>query len=351
MAITQGTWGPLLGPASYLDFGVTEGVFGDNAGVLSNPNQRQAVNPSYYTQPNLIPNSLRPTNTSSPAPTTTPQGGTSTGTPVNQPSAPGAPGAPSVEDQARNDYFAYLDSQMSSLPGVQSSLEGQIGNAYQGQRSSINTALQTTQNNLDQSRNEITENKVSSLRDLDQSMMNQLRAGNVYLGSRGAGDSSASDQYAYALSKMGTQSRSDVQRQANQLYSQVNTQWNNAQSVAQDQLNQLDTWKNSQLADIGQYVQSLRGNIDAARATYIQDRLSQIDNQVNTYKNAIATWISSNADSVGQVINQLQQYGISPNTSITSSGIPSTNWTGGGQTGGNAIFGYGGQRKDERTGY
>ena len=55
----------------------------------------------------------------------------------------------------------------------------------------------------------------------DNFNLNQLKAGNTYLGVRGASDSTAGNQLAYALGKIGTQQRSGIEKQANQLYAQV----------------------------------------------------------------------------------------------------------------------------------
>jgi len=59
-------------------------------------------------------------------------------------------------------------------------------------------------------RGEVEKNQVKTLRDLSENVRNSFMAGNVYLGARGAGDSSASNQYAYALTKMGSKQRADI---------------------------------------------------------------------------------------------------------------------------------------------
>ena len=225
---------------------------------------------------------------------------------------------PSAQDQALSSYNSYLDNELSELPGLQSSLNDQVNNQYTGSQSTINSGLTQTLNNLGDSNNQIDTNKATSLRGLDQSMQNQLKGANTYLGVNGASNSTAASQLAYALGKVGTQARTNVETQANGLYAQVQTQMNNAKSVAQDQLQQLDTWKNSQLDQISQYIGTLKGNIDQTRANYIQSTLQNIDNQVNTYKQAVVSWITNQATSLGQLTSQLQQYGIGPNANITT---------------------------------
>lgn len=350
--MATGQWN--IGPINLPDFGITEalGIGQANPFVTGNylsANAPAGFSPSQGQQQQILKQQPVTAPVYGPAKPTNLNTNTTTNNPTTPP-ASNNPSAPSVEDLARQSYFSYLDSQMNNLPGLQNDLTSQINSAYGGQQSSINTGLQTTLNNLGQSQSQIDQNKAKSLRELDQSMANQLKAGNVYLGTRGAGDSSAANQYAYALSKVGTQARSGVQQQANQLYAQVQTQMNNAKAVAQDQLNQLDTWKNTQLAQVSQYISSLRGNIDSARANYIQSWLGNIDNQVNTYKQAVASWITNNAQSVGQAVQQLQQYGIGPNPSISSPNLPASNWTNP-QDYSNYLFGYSNQKKDQNSGY
>ena len=96
--------------------------------------------------------------------------------------------------------------------------------------------------------------------------------------------------------------------------------------MAQDQLNQLNTWKNNQLLQVTDYINQLRGNIDQAKQQYIQSWLANMDNQVGNYKNTVASWIVNKADSLNQVVSQLKQYGIVPNTSIANGTISSPMW-------------------------
>lgn len=274
-----------------------------------------------------------------------PTGGTPTG------GNPTSGSTTSAEDQARQAYFNYLDNQYNSLPGLQGDLEGQVNNLYNSQTGSINSGLTQTLNNLSQSQDDVTSNKVSSLRDLDSYLQNQLKAGNYYLGTRGAGDSSASNQYNYALSKIGAQNRTNIQNQANQLYAKINTQMDNAKSIAQQQLNELDTWKGNQLIEVSKYIQGLKGNIDTAKANYLQSWLTTIDNNVATYKNAVASWIVNKANSLGDVMSQLQRAGIGPDATIYTPSTGMTWGTGSTTSNGTDLFGNytNSQKKDYST--
>lgn len=258
--------------------------------------------------------------------------GASTSTPSYAPSSsgggtsvPSQPSGPSPEELARQSYFGELDKQLGAIPGIQSNLESQVNNSYGTSKSGIQSGLDTSLSGLDLSRQNIATNQANSLRDLAGNMKNQLMAGNIYLGARGAADSSGADQYSLALAREGSKIRSGVNQQATGLQAQVDQQSNQLRQVAQDQFNQLDTWKNNQLLQISSYIQSLKGNIDQYRANYIQNQLSQLDQQVSGYKQAVAQWVLDRSTSLDQVQSQFKQLGVSPNTNISSAQLPGIN--------------------------
>ena len=306
-----------------------------NASGKSIPVYRQYSTPTGAPPPNLDPNINRNLG----------GGGVDIGNP-NADRERAAASQPSVEDQQRNAYFEYLDKMAGGLGGQQSDLEGQVNNLFGSQSQSINTGLQGSLGQLDLSRQNISSNKATSLRDLDVNMRNQLRAGNIYLGAKGASDSSATNQYALALGKAGSQNRTEVMKQANQLYAQVDQQTSQVKALAQDELQKLETWKNNNLLQISQYIQSLRGNIDQAKANYIQQQLAALDNQVNSYREAVTNWVTTKATSLSQLQQQLQQFGVGPNPTINSGSLAQLSM--GGQSNYTPLFGQ--LRRDETTG-
>lgn len=268
-------------------------------------------------------------------------------TPSNPNPAPSNDSGGGASDPARDAYFSYLDQQAGMLPETQRNLESQVNNLFTSNTSSINTGLTDTLENLDTSNKNITSNKVSSLRELDQDMINQLRAGNVYLGARGAGDSSAANQFSYALTKVGSQNRAGILKQANQLYAQVDTQINQAKRAAQDQLQQLNTWKNNQLLQIAQYIQGLRGQIDEQKANYIQGRLAQIDQQGAAYKQMLTQWVLERSQTLAQVKTQLQQLGVGPTVAFSNPSLPGMAFGGNLPSTGTNLYGSYSQKKPE----
>ena len=125
----------------------------------------------------------------------------------------------------------------------------------------------------------------------------------------------------------------------------------NAKSIAQQQLNDLDTWKGNQLIEVSKYIQGLKGNIDTAKANYLQRWLTTIDNNVATYKNAVASWIVNKANSLGDVMSQLQSAGIGPDATIYTPSTGMTWGTGSTTSSGTDLYGNytNSQKKDYST--
>lgn len=233
-----------------------------------------------------------------------------------------APSQPSAEDQARNQYFSFLDQQSGMLPETQKTLESQVNGLFSGSQSSINTALQGSLGDLNLSGQKIDTNKATSLRDLGQELTSQLSAGARYLGSiPGAANSTASGMYNFALGKVGNKARADVMKQTNELHANLDNQIAKVKATAQDQLAQLDTWKNTQLTQIAQYIQQQRGQIDQAKAAYIQSRLQNIDAQANSYKQSLVQWAMNNSTTLDGLKQKLSAFSQGNPTDITNPGI------------------------------
>jgi len=103
-----------------------------------------------------------------------------------------------------NDYYKQLDQQLSSLGGQRAGQEQIAQNTYQQGLNTATGQYTQGQQNLDTSRQK-------TLRDLSSNLAQSWQQGNIALGTRGASDSSAANQYSYALTKMGNRNRGDIQ--------------------------------------------------------------------------------------------------------------------------------------------
>jgi hypothetical protein len=206
-----------------------------------------------------------------------------------QPAAP----PPDPYAEMRNQISSGWDSYLGSL--------NDIGNNYLPQQQTAQMNIANEQ--LNQGTTALNTQKSKSLKDIAENTRNAFQAGNIYLGSRGAGDSSAAGQYSYALNK-------EAGKQTSDLNQTVNTNLAALQSQHDQQLNQIANWFSQAQQQLkmqmaqgqlgkSQDLQSLSQNIlnQAIQAA------NQVKQETSTRYNALLGWAASNASNV----NQLQQ--------------------------------------------
>jgi hypothetical protein len=150
-----------------------------------------------------------------------------------------------------------------------------------------------------------------------------MQAGNTYLGGRGAGDSSAVNQYAYALTKLGSQQRGDVTSQTNSIMNDINDRESRLAGVYTQEKNRLNTERDSAVQDIASWFADSQNQIRQARATgelnksqdlqsltqnlYNQalQQLAYIQNTVSQKQSQLETWALNNSKSLAQAKQNL----------------------------------------------
>jgi hypothetical protein len=231
-----------------------------------------------------------------------------------------------LNDQARNEinagydaYQAELDQILnSSLPAQKAAQEGMVKGQYEtgmadlaGQKTQGMADLATQKRKLD-------EQKVASLKDIATNMRNQLIAGNVYLGARGAGDSSAANMYSYALTKEGNKQRGNVMGQTQQLMADVadrefklsnifNTETNKLKNEMNVALNNVAQWFAEAQNQIRQQAGQLGANRGKDLAALSQQALQYAQNQILLAQQQIAN-----------KQNMLEQWAINKSNDLAS---------------------------------
>ena len=132
------------------------------------------------------------------------------------------------ENQARSDieggynqYFSQLDQMLGGIPGQRTGQEQIVGNNYNQGISDINAQRTSSLGDLATSERKNQEQQVKSLTDIADNIRNLFKTGNVMLGTRGAGDSSAADQYSYAVTQLGSKQRGDVLSQTRSIQNDI----------------------------------------------------------------------------------------------------------------------------------
>jgi hypothetical protein len=194
----------------------------------------------------------------------------------------------------RNDISSSWDSYLNSLQGV----GGYLNDSRASQEGIANSQY-------DQGINMANNQKASSLRDIANTTRNAFQAGNNYLGAMGSGDSSAANQYAFAINQQ-------AGKQTGDLNNFVDQQIQGLKSTHDQQINQIAQWFAQQQEALKQQIAQggLQKGQDLANLSKgILDQAMQATNAIksnsqNQY-NALLTWAANNSTNIGQLQNNI----------------------------------------------
>jgi len=305
-------------------WGSFNNVAGQTSGALKNNKPTQ-----YYGVPAVsgVSDFIGPTKPSSGG------GGGSTGgggtpqgpTPNPQPSQPSGP---SPEDLMRQqvertygEVQSNLDRLAGLLPGMRSEQEGTVNRSADLQRGNIQEQLALGNKKLDASAAGVRDRQVTSVRDLASNMRNLLQAGNTYLGTYGAGDSSAANLYSYALGKEANRGRADILKQANQQYGDIDMKRLDIEQTANNEINKVNLWKEESLGKIGQWfsqqmfdIESRRGEArvakEQAKMSILENALKHLrdlDLQATQYSQQVQSWATERLGEINNVRMEMGQ--------------------------------------------
>jgi hypothetical protein len=287
---------------SYIRGDVPTTTFGD---LLRQPPPKQ--------NPPLNPKQNPPPNVDLSNPTNTDGGGSS------------GPSAEEILNSGYQDYYNQLDA---TLPWLESQRTSQEAVA----KSSYDTGLANLQTQLASGQAQNEQYQARSLRDLAANVRAGFVSGNTLLGAAGAGDSSAANQYSYALTRLGNQQRGairqEVQNRTNQLQDSYNT-------AVRDLKTQYDTQIASIAAWFGQQQQSLKGMKASAALQKSQQALNIALQAIQTAKTEAANrrsvleqWVVNNSTNIKQLASNWQALTgatlATPSTLDISPRVPTT---------------------------
>ena len=275
------------------------------------------------------------------------------------------------QSQARGDissgydqYFGQLDQMLNEgLSGQRTAQEGIAQSQYtQG----INQLAPQRQEGLDllgKQRTQTQEGQARSLRDVSGNIRNAMLAGNVFLGARGAGDSSAANQYSYALNKFGTQQRGDILRQGSDTMKEIGDREAKIQNIFTQETNRLGSERDQKIMQVASWFADSQRQLQSAKAqgqlakgqdlasiskTMLNQALNQL-NLVNTEatnrRSMLEQWALNNAKTVQEArsnLQQAQQFSPRPFGQSQQVGTPQYD------AGGNLITYFPGQNQEER---
>jgi len=219
-----------------------------------------------------------------------------------------------------DQYISQLDQILNTgLPAQRTAQEGIVGSQYQSGISQLGSQKEQGLYDLGVESRKVGTRQAKTLKDLSADIRNMFRAGNVMLGSMGASDSSAANQYSYALAKMGSKRRSDVMGQSNEAYQQIadrkfklqnlfNQETQRLGSERDQKILSISSWFADSQNQIKQYKAQgmLNKNIDLANLSksLLEQATNALMNTQIEYKNrrsALESWALSNAENINQL--------------------------------------------------
>ena len=222
-----------------------------------------------------------------------------------------------------DQYTNSIASQGSMLDTQKTAQEQMAGNAYSQGINQQDLALQQGKDLLQGQRGDLVTNQNKNLRSLSDNLRNMYMAGNIYLGARGAGDSSAANQYSYALNKLGTQARGDQMSQTADLMSKVNAQEVNLKNTYDSNLKELQLNKDNQIQQISQWWSQQQQALQQAVASgqlakgqaltqqsqlilqQAQQALQQVQTNAQNQYNSLLSWAETNSTTIADLKSKL----------------------------------------------
>lgn len=220
-------------------------------------------------------------------------------------------------DALRGEISSGWDNYINQL----GELTGFLGQQKEAQLGSAQSQYGAGVSNLgiqkDQGISTAEQNQTKTLRDLASNLKNSFMAGNVYLGARGAGDSSAADQYSQALTKVGSKQRSDIMQNTAGVVKNIQDQYNMG-------VNQLKSDYDTTVGNIANWFAGKQMELKQAQASgqlnkaqdlqgLSKDILNQAISAMNTAKtqlaekqSALESWAMSNSQNVSQLAGNLR---------------------------------------------
>ncbi len=217
-----------------------------------------------------------------------------------------------------DSIYGRLDELSGMFPGWEQEDTQEIDSSYNTMKQGVDEARDTANKKIQGYKDDLETEKATNVRDLAGNMRKMLQAGNITLGASGAGDSSASNMYSFALGKEANKGRADIMRQTGDRLSKIQSKELDVKSVYDNQLQEIEKWKADKTETIkNKYQQLLMGVNEARRsadATKLQalntleigllnqakSELAQLESEGRSYQQAVDQWVN---DKVGQLDN------------------------------------------------
>jgi hypothetical protein len=214
------------------------------------------------------------------------------------------------QEASYNDATNYLGQQRAGM-------EGNALTSYNQGLSDIGFSQQENQALLDKQKRLNEEAKQKNLKDLAGNVRSLYQSGNIYLGSRGAGDSSASGMYAYALGKEALKNRTSIQNQATAGMTDIGDREASLGRLVTSEKAKLQSSYSQTLGNISQWFADAQRQLSQSRASsagamsqqvldFALNAISQAKSDFTNKQSALQQWALSNSANYQQLQTNMQ---------------------------------------------
>lgn len=188
-----------------------------------------------------------------------------------------------------NEVYGALDRMLAESQSSRAGYEGDINSMEEAQRSNIASQKELAYGNIARASDTARTQATSSLRDMEDDIRNSMEAANKYLGTKGAGDSSASYLASEALQRQAQKARGGILSARDSALSDIELQRNEIDSTANSELNKVSMWKAQALMDIRQSFDDRMSQLNMAKANATKEKAVAITNLIaNSYQNFLS---------------------------------------------------------------
>lgn len=265
-----------------------------------------------------------------------------------------------------DNYTNSLNQMLNTgLTGQRAAQEGIVGSQFTSGMAGLTGQRDIGLHDLGQERGAVKTRQSKNLRDLSGNISNMFRAGNVMLGSMGSGDSSAANQYSYALTKLGSQRRSDIMGQSATSLNEIASREWKMNSIFNTETNKLKADRDQKILGVAQWFSESQNKLREAISkgelnksidlnnlakTLLDQGMMKLQNAEIEYANrssALDSWAMTNSENLAQLKQNMQGVGAykAPNPQYSAfSGSPMVDARGNL----NLPIGYGTSEEDKR---
>lgn len=218
-----------------------------------------------------------------------------------------------IEDRY-DSIGAGFEKLLGYLPEQQAAQRGDLAKQRDFSRGNIESGLDQSISRLSQTRGRTIDNQEKTLRDLSSDVRNAFMAGNIYLGARGASNSSAAGMYSLGVQQSANRNRADVKSQVAQSLSDLDMRVEDAHTTANNSYREIDHWFETATSELARSFQAQKQEIEMAMANASADEqasLQELDmelwrNAENQY-NALLEQAQTGASGVQSQIDQINK--------------------------------------------